>query len=256
MNKTLNLLIIGLTIITILPIAIVYGENIETTSHQIVISTEENAISVQESLTIQGESNETYQIIKFWIQTDAENVLILANNNEISPIDNDYTYNLSFLNISMESALQITISYTLSKDVEQFSKTILRNTTSLSVEFNGNTIYTGQNLQSGASCTVLLYKPTEAPLSGYIILFILLLIVVLVVTLLYAFRKQKPRTIETGVESEELLNTKKALLMSLLKDLEKQHRSKHISDDTYNKIKEQYKQQAVETMKKIEDMKS
>lgn len=256
MNKTLNCLLISLAMITLIPIATVYGENVETTSHQIVISTEEDVISVQESLTIQGMSNETYDIIKFWVQANAENVMILANNNEINPIDNDYTYNLSFLNISMDSALQITISYTLSKDVEQFSKTILRNTTSLSVEFDGNTIYTGQNLRSGASCTLLLYKPTEAPLSWYIILFILLLIIVLVVTLVYAFRKQKPRTIETGVESEELLDTKKALLMSLLKDLEKRHRSKHISDDTYNKIKEQYKQQAVETMKKIEDMKS
>jgi hypothetical protein len=72
----------------------------------------------------------------------------------------------------------------------------------------------------------------------------------------YVFRRQKPRAVEKGIESEELLNTKKALLMSLLKDLEKQHRSKQISDDTYNKIKEQYKQQAVEAMKKIEDMKS
>ena len=44
--------------------------------------------------------------------------------------------------------------------------------------------------------------------------------------------------------------------MSLLKDVEKQHRAKQISDDTYHKLKEQYKQQAVETMKKLEDTKS
>jgi len=256
MNKTLKCLLISITIIIFIPIATVYGENVETTTHQIIISTEENAISVQESLTIQGESNQSYNIITFWVQPDAENVIILANNNEITPVDNDYTYNLSFLNITMDSALQVTISYSLSKDIEQFSKTTLRNTTSLSVEFDGNIIYTGQNLKSGASCTLLLYKPTEAPLSWYIIIFIALLIIVLIVTLIYAFRKQKPRSVEKGIESEELLNTKKALLMSLLKDLEKQHRAKQISDDTYNKIKEQYKQQAVEAMKKIEDMKS
>jgi len=57
-------------------------------------------------------------------------------------------------------------------------------------------------------------------------------------------------------ESEELLNTKKMLLMSFLKDIEKQHRSKQISDDTYHKLKERYKQEAVEAMKQLEDLKS
>ena len=227
MNKTLTCMLLCLAIIVVIPITAICEENVETTTHQIVISTEEDAISVEESLTMQGESNNTYHIIKLWIQADAENVNVLANNNKINPSDTDYTYNLSFLNISTDSSLQVKISYTLSKDVEQFSKTILRNTTSLSVEFDGNTIYTGQNLISGASCTLLLYKPTEAPLSWYIIIFILLLIIVLIVTLVYAFRKQKPRTVETGIESEELLKTKKALLMSLLKDLEKQHISQN-----------------------------
>ena len=70
-------------------------------------------------------------------------------------------------------------------------------------------------------------------------------------------KKQKsPKIREAAVASEELLTTKKALLMSLLKDIEKQHRSKEISDDTYHKLKERYKQEAVEAMKQLEDMKS
>jgi hypothetical protein len=55
-------------------------------------------------------------------------------------------------------------------------------------------------------------------------------------------------------ESEELLSTKKSLLMTILKDIEKQHRAKQISDDTYHKLKEQYKQEAVNAMKKLEDI--
>ena len=43
--------------------------------------------------------------------------------------------------------------------------------------------------------------------------------------------------------------------MSILKDLEKQHRSKSVSDETYDKLKDEYKQQAVEVMKKIEELK-
>ena len=44
--------------------------------------------------------------------------------------------------------------------------------------------------------------------------------------------------------------------MEVLKDIEKQHRAKKISDDTYHKLKDQYKQDAVETMKQLEDMSS
>ena len=44
--------------------------------------------------------------------------------------------------------------------------------------------------------------------------------------------------------------------MSLLKDIEKQHRAKQISDDTYHKLKERYKQETVETMKQLEDINS
>jgi len=44
--------------------------------------------------------------------------------------------------------------------------------------------------------------------------------------------------------------------MEILKDIEKQHRAKQISDDTYHKLKEQYKHEAVDAMKKLEDVKS
>ena len=44
--------------------------------------------------------------------------------------------------------------------------------------------------------------------------------------------------------------------MSLLKDIEKQHRAKKISDDTYNKIKEHYKNEAVDAMRRLEDFES
>jgi hypothetical protein len=68
-------------------------------------------------------------------------------------------------------------------------------------------------------------------------------------------RKQRTKAKKSIVESEETLTTKKALLLSLLKDVEKRHRSKDISDETYNKLKEEYKQQAVDVMKKLEDIK-
>ena len=68
-------------------------------------------------------------------------------------------------------------------------------------------------------------------------------------------RRRARETKKTVAESEETLATKKTLLLSLLKDLEKQYRAQSISDETYNKIKDEYKQQAVDAMKKLDDLK-
>ena len=81
------------------------------------------------------------------------------------------------------------------------------------------------------------------------------MVIILIASTLLLMRKQRTKAKKSIVESDETLATKKALLLSVLKDIEKKHRSKDISDDTYNKLKEEYKQQAVEVMKKIDDKK-
>ena len=127
----------------------------------------------------------------------------------------------------------------------------------ISVVFDQKEIFTGTNLALGATINLKLYEPTEPTLDWYVTVFMILLIILIVVLVIYGFRKQKSAKIkEIAGESEELLSTKKTLLLSLLKDIEKQHRSKQISDDTYHKLKERYKQEAVEAMKQLEDIKS
>ena len=109
------------------------------------------------------------------------------------------------------------------------------------------------HLTDNVSFALLLYEPTEPPISWYIIVTIVLLVIFLGVTTYYSFRKQKSYKIkEIGSESEEFLQAKKNLLMSLLKDLEKQHRANKISDDTHHKLKADFKQQTLETMGKLE----
>jgi hypothetical protein len=68
-------------------------------------------------------------------------------------------------------------------------------------------------------------------------------------------RKQRTRETQKIIESEEILSNKKTLLLSLLKDLEKKYRAKELSEDTYNKLKDDFKQQAVNVMKKLDDIK-
>jgi predicted small metal-binding protein len=245
----------------LIPTTIAQEEYMETDTHNIVISTGDNDLEVAETLTIHGNSNQNYSIIKFWVQSEAQKINVIVEENGVSYTsigNNTYICNISSFNppIKMVSQIQLDISYTLSKDIKNFKKKMIRNTTTLTVQFDKNNILEESDLKVDTYLNLQLYKPTETPISWYIIISISLLIILLVVSTAYLFRKQKLSKVkEIAGESEELLNTKKLLLMSILKDIEKQHRAKQISDDTYNKLKDIYKQQAVETMKKLEDMK-
>jgi len=164
MKKTLTSILLITLMIAIIPSATVYGEDINTETHQIIISKEGDAISVKESLTIGGTSNETYTTIKFWASAEAQEVNVLVSNNEVQyePTgNNEYIFDISSFNITKDSSIQLIITYTLNKDIEEFEKILIYNTTDLSVEFDENKIYSGENLVSGTSFTLLLYEPTE-----------------------------------------------------------------------------------------------
>ena len=259
MKKVSICILLCIAITMFIPAGMAYGDELNAKTHNIVINTDDNVLTVKETITINGESNQTYGIIEFWVQSEAQNIDVIISNNQVSsaPIGNNtYACDISSFNIRMNSEIQAEISYTLSKDIKNFKKTIIRNTSTLTVEFDKNNILEESDLKTDTYLNLQLYKPTETPISWYIIISISLLIILLVVSTAYLFRKQKLSKVkERAGESEELLNTKKLLLMSILKDIEKQHRAKQISDDTYNKLKDIYKQQAVETMKKLEDMK-
>ena len=258
MKKILVCIIFAIVLIVAFPTS---AEEVSE-DYKIDINTGSNSISVEESFNIIGETSEYYDEIVLWIPDNAEEIAVLFNNNEASlkeSASNEHTYNISGLTIQKNSSMDVSLSYTLSKDEEEFEKSLIRDTASLSITFNGedNRIFYGESLIAGNKLEIKLYTPAETPLSWTVILLIFLLIIFLIVLSLYSFKRQKTTKLKSiGNESEELLSTNKTLLMSLLKDIEKQHRAKKISDETYNKLKDQYKQQAVDTMKKLEDYKS
>ena len=257
MHKLLIFLITGI-IITLGLIATASEENVNAITHKISITAKENYLSVIEELTVQGDSNESLDEITVWIQDGANNIEILINSNppdSISHESTEYICNISSLGVVKEDSNQIYISYELEKNAI-FSKNIIRPTNSISVKFEDDDILTETNLAVGTTINLELYEPTEPPLNWFIGILVILLLILVVVLVLYLFKKRKIVKIkESTSDSEELLNTKKTLLMSLLKDIEKQHRANQISDDTYHKLKDRYKQEAVEAMKKLEDMK-
>lgn len=245
------------------------GQDINTNTYNIEITTEDDFFSVVESLKVDIGSSES---ISFWIQGYPTDLVILINGSNVDylqtlPIE-EHTYlcNISGLDITTDTTIQLT--YTLDGKTTEFEKTLQYNTTSMNISFDGTDIYTGSSLKSKSSLNVALQKPatsvitktntkTEYKAPDWIYIIIIALIIIVLLSFVFPSKKQKTtKKKEATSGSEELLSTKKTLLMELLKEIEKQHRAKQISDDTYHKIKEQYKQEAVEAMKKLEDSKS
>ncbi|MEF8880068.1 MAG: hypothetical protein V5A64_06740 [Candidatus Thermoplasmatota archaeon] len=260
MKKTIVFAVFTAALIMGLPA--VSAEKVETNSHRITINTGEEDIEVVESLTLDLDiaENETLRNIDFWIQNGATDIKMEIANYDYesskSFSNNIHSYNVTSLNITSTQKLNAKITYHLDQKTEKLHKKILYNTKNLTVTLNGKQIYEGKDLDENSYVELTLYEPAETPLTWYIIAFIVLLVILLAVSILYSYKQQKAKkTRITGV-SKELLTTQKKLLTDLLKDIEKKHRNEKISDDTYHKLKEKYKQDAVVTMKRLEELES
>ena len=235
------------------------AQELSSESTEVKISTKNDYISVEETIVLEGSSEKFIEFLEFWIQDNSQDVLISINTEypEYEISDNLYTINISDLEIRENSQPTIEIEYNIDKNTKYFQKESIRNISSLKITFDGTILQTSSNLISGTAIDVFLYQPQaqETGYNLYLIIVIIVLLIILIIVLINSARKPKPTKAKKSIiESKELLSTKKTLLMSLLKDIEKQHRSKEISDDTYHKLKEHYKNEAVQTMKKLEDM--
>ncbi|MFH1101281.1 MAG: hypothetical protein V1726_04520 [Methanobacteriota archaeon] len=230
-------------------------------SHTITVTTTNTGLNVVEDLTVKNIWTKPCDTLEFWIQQNADEVSILAVENNIplpSTISgNVYSCNLTFLNLSLVSdqTMTLRVTYTLPKTSEVYQKTTSYDTTSFIVLFNKKELFRSGSLAAGSSLQVLLYQPSEAPVNmTYLLILLVLVILLITVALLFLGRHRKKTVRSSGVESEELLTTQKNLLLTVLKEVEKQHRAKTISDETYTKLKDEYKQQAVLVMKKLDDL--
>lgn len=225
------------------------------------ITSDDTSISVTENIQFEAISGD---FLEFWIQNGATDISIIISGDSVdyeSIGNNRYSSNVSSY-ITDEDSLDITVTYKLDKYTTKFEKTIIYNLSLLEITFDGKEIYSGTNLKSESTINVALQKEIEEktitvetiPTWTYII--IIVLIILLIIVLITSAKKPKSKTKKEGVGgSEELLATKKSLLMETLKEIEKRHRGKQISDDTYHKLKGEFKQDAVEAMKQLEDLK-
>jgi hypothetical protein len=232
----------------------------------VTISLANTGLQVDETIKVTNTGTENISSLRFWIQQDIQDavkITELQSGTELVPLitGNIRTCNLSAVNLSMvpDGSMTLQVTYHLPTNTQTFIKTLLYNTTFFSVTYEDRDLFQGEHLLYGSEATntiqIRLYNPTEAPLNITIILIIFVVAIIVLTVLLFLLKKQRSKTKKAIAESEETLATKKTLLLSLLKDLEKQYRAHSISDETYSKIKDEYKQHAVDAMKKLDDLK-
>ncbi len=270
MKKTGFLLLVAtIVLLAYYPNVSAADTNIVANQQQVTISLAARGLQVDETIRVTNQGGDNATSLSFWIQQDAQDTKIVETQSgkELTPLitGNVRTCNLSAANLTIGTGKSLTIELTffLPTTEQYYIQTLLYDTASLSVVYkDGNTeltLFQGEHLLYGSDVNnalqIRLYKPTEAPLNITTLLIVFLIVIVILASLLLLLRKQRAKTKKGVVESEETLTTKKSLLLSLLKELEKQYRAKSITDETYTKLKEEYKSQAVDAMKKLDDLK-
>jgi hypothetical protein len=252
MIKRAILTIIALIMIVTGSAMLVYGQKID-----VDIKTDNDRINIVEKYSIDFTESDT---IAFWIQSGHSDVVIAINDLAINYTVNDNIYyvNISKIDITSENIFQVT--YNLERDTDEFEKIIQYETDSFTIIFDENELYSGKNLDAGSSLNLALQHQvlgkTVEDIPTWIYIIIIVLVVLLIILFFVSVRKQKSITKKEEIGgSKELFVTKKSLLMETLKEIEKRHRSKQISDETYHKLKDEFKQDAVEAMRQLEDSK-
>jgi len=261
MTKTTLIISIILTLL-ILPITATAATNPLTERNTITVTLAQDGLLVEENLRLNNTGQQEITRLMFWIQQDATNIKLLdiyegvAINPDPATSSHLKEYNLTNQNhtITSGNTLVLRLTYTLPTNTKNFEKKLQYDTTYITITFNDDELYQLQDTTANTHLRLLLYRPSETPLNLIYLIVIFLLVVLIIALTLLLFRKRQNKAKQKITESGEILSTKKQLLLTSLKDVEKLHRAKEISDETYTKLKDDYKQQAVIVMKKLDDL--
>lgn len=237
-------------------------EKLTVTTHTVTISVGNNGLQVEERILFTNHGSDNITLLQFWVQGDAKQDLQITaldtgTTLSFSPNGNRRDCNLTekHLAILPGASFNASIRYSLVTSAPQYLQNLQYNTSKLTVTYNSQPLFSGEALAKNTQLSVQLYSPSEAPLGITTLIIIFLLVVIIITLLLLVLRRQRRKKRVGTADTKETLTTKKDLLLELLKDLEKRYRAKTISDETYTKLKEEYKSQAVDSMRRLEDLK-
>jgi len=246
-----GLCVIAVTIVLFISVLTGVAGAINVEKHEVDVTTGDTGFSLNEKINVTRETNDTMFLL--WIQGEATNVVVSVNGEPIvvTRVNNTFVCNISSFNTT---SITFIVTYMLPKTTTVLEKHVLYNTSSFTVSYDDETLFSGNTLSRDATLSFSLVKHVKTEMvGGYLIYLLILLIILLLVLAFYTVRKRTVKPLP--YESEELLATKKTLLMNVLKEIEKKHRAKEISDESYRHLKDEYKRDAVEVMRKLEEKK-
>ncbi len=234
---------------------------VDASDHVIQITSGEEYLYVREQIDFASAVDNDTTVILIWIPNNAEEIKVTVNNTVLPTSlvqDHIYQSNITTIDYQWSDSYPFEITYLLPIALTQYSKTMLRNTSSLTIRYDEQLISSADFLTKDSSINVSFPSSTDTALFNvYTLTLTILLIILLLVSLIYGIRKKKNGKVRKRIfESEDVLSTEKNLLMDVLKEIEKMHRSGKMADDTYHKLKPYYKQQTVEIMSHLENMES
>jgi len=258
MKQMIYLLTVGILLLAGVGGVLVSADEVIEQAHTITINSMDERISVNEKSTVEIDPETTLGFYDVWVPTGATDVKVTIADHLLQSEkseENIYQCNLSTVNLTNISTIEVDLSYYLPSSTTSFSKTILRDSSSITIRFNEKIIGSFTSASTGLILSVpLTMVEAESSLFNiYIIILLVLLVIVVAVSVLFIMKKKQPaQSRSRSMESEDVLKTEYELLKDMLKQIEKFYRSEKIADETYHKLKSYYKQQAVETMSALE----
>ena len=235
----------GLVVMLAIIASATSGYSMIIESHDISIKRISEGFRVLEEMEV-VKANET--ILLVWIQGEAEDVAIKVNGSEANFSRSGEVYGVELGNLTRA---HVEIDYLLPKETQNFFKKILQPCKKIIIKLDGNRVYEGVNLSEGCSLSFSI-KERVIERINYYMYTTLILILILIIILAYSARKR--RTGKMVTEDPDVLKVKKDLLMNVLKEIEKRHRSKEMSDEVYNRLKEEFKRETVNIVRRLEEM--
>ncbi|MCD6411138.1 MAG: hypothetical protein J7L20_01730 [Thermoplasmata archaeon] len=215
--------------------------------HCVVLEQKENFIKVEEIINASKETGETSFLLS--VPENASGIEIQINNMSanFSRIENMCKIDATPFNFSMN----IFVMYNLPKDTRYVKKVMPYDTPEMTFIYNGKKLFQASDLPIGSVVNVTLPRIKVPDYTMHFVALSAVIVVLLIIIVIQAIRRKASREIEKIKETPEILRTKKSLLMLVLKEIEKLHRSKEITDESYRYLKNMYKKEAVEVMRKL-----
>ena len=219
---------------------------LEIKSYDISIERESNGYRVSEQVSIEKD-NDTNILI--WLQKEAKDVDIEINGSKANFSASGTLYSI---NLTGSKELEISVNYNLPESTGKFIKQVLYKCKEFSAKLDGEIVYQGMNLSEGNYISFSI-KEKIIEKENYYMYTTLILLLILIIVLAYSVKSKKRKEKELSA-SPELLRAKKDLLMNALKEIEKRYRAKELSEEIYSKLKEDFKREAVNVVRKLEEI--